>query len=69
LRNVDNEEGQDKANLLGCEFSEVSCVDPNSVKDLFKLLVSKIFYAELPESKRNYFKIYFANLEKETIDQ
>jgi small GTP-binding protein len=65
LRNVDNEEGQDKANSLGCEFAEISCIDSNSVKDVFKLLVSKIFYSELPESKRNYFKIYFKNIENE----
>jgi Ras-related protein Rab-11A len=65
LRNVDYEEGIEKANSLGCEFIEISCVDITSVKEAFKLLIAKIFFAELPESKRNYFKIYFSTKDSE----
>jgi Ras-related protein Rab-11A len=66
LRNVDTEEGLEKANSLGCEFMEISCVETNSVKEAFKLLIAKIFFSELPESKKNYFKIYFSTKEEST---
>lgn len=59
LRNVDSEEGLEKANLHNVEFFETSCVENVSVKELFKLLVSLIYYKELPETKKNYFKTYF----------
>jgi small GTP-binding protein len=62
LKNVDYEEGLEKANSLNCEFVETSCVDLNSVKDALKLLIAKIYYNDLPETKKNYFKIYFSNL-------
>jgi small GTP-binding protein len=61
LKNVDSEEGLDKANCLNCEFSETSCVDTDSVKQALKLLIAKIFYNDLPETKKNYFKIYFSS--------
>jgi Ras-related protein Rab-11A len=61
LRNVDYEEGLDKANSLNCEFMETSCIDMDSVKEAFKLLIAKIYYHDLPESKKNYFKIYLSS--------
>jgi GTPase SAR1 family protein len=59
LKNVDYEEGLEKANNLNCEYAETSCVDVDSVKEAFKLLIAKIYYNDLSDSKKNYFKIYF----------
>jgi small GTP-binding protein len=59
LKNVDYEEGLEKANSLNCEYAETSCVDVDSVKEAFKLLLAKIYYNDLSEGKKNYFKIYF----------
>lgn len=59
LRNVDYEEGLEKANNLNCEFIETSCIDLTSVKEAFKLIVAKIYFNDLPDSKKNYFKIYY----------
>lgn len=59
LRNVDYEEGLEKANSLNCSFCETSCIESHSVKEAFKLLVAKIYYGDLGEGKKNYFKIYF----------
>jgi len=59
LRNVDSEEALEKANLHNVEFYETSCVENISVKELFKLLVSLIYYKDLSEHKKNYFKMHF----------
>jgi small GTP-binding protein len=59
LKNVDYEEGLEKANNLNCEYAETTCVDVESVKEAFKLLIAKIYYNDLSDSKKNYFKIYF----------
>ena len=62
LKNVDYEEGLEKANNLNCEYAETSCVDLESVKEAFKLLIAKVYYNDLSESKKNYFNsklIYF----------
>lgn len=56
LRNVDYEEGLDKANKNGCEFIETTCLDDDSVDNAFKLLVAKIYYTEMPEQKKNYLR-------------
>jgi len=73
LRNVDSEEGLEKANLHNVEFFETSCVENVSVKELFKLLVSLVYYMESPEAKRNYFKAHFCaeaqNEQNEKNDQ
>jgi small GTP-binding protein len=64
LKNVDYEEGLEKATNLTCEFTETSCVDSNSVIEAFKLLIAKIYYNDLSESRKNYFKIYFSSSEE-----
>ena len=69
LRNVDTEEGLEKANLHNVEFFETSCVENVSVKELFKLLLSLIYYKELPEVKRNYFKTHFCAEAQEDQDK
>lgn len=68
LRNVDSEEGLEKANLNNVEFFETSCVENVSVKELFKLLVSLIYYKDLPEAKKNYFKTHFSAEAQEELD-
>ena len=62
LRNVDQDEGIEKAKANDCEFYEVSCVENFSVRELFKIFVSLIFFRDLPESKIKYFKNYFSSL-------
>lgn len=64
LKNVDSEEGLEKANGLSCDFYETSCVDQDSVKEAFKNLIAKIYYHDLPESKKNYFKLCLSNTGK-----
>jgi GTPase SAR1 family protein len=59
LRNVDTVEALEKANFHNVEIYETSCVENVSVKELFKLLVSLIYYRDLPEQKKKYFQIHF----------
>lgn len=63
LKNVDYEEGLEKATHLNCEFTETSCVDQFSVIEAFKLLVAKIYYNDLSEERKNYFKLCFSSNE------
>ncbi len=63
LKNVDYEEGLEKATNLSCEYTETSCVDTSSVIEAFKLLIAKMYYNDLSESRKNYFKIYFSSSE------
>jgi len=56
LKNVDYEEGFDKAETLNCEFMECSCVDINSVRQAIQLLIAKIYYSELSEVKKAQLK-------------
>jgi len=56
LKNIDYEEGLDKAETLNCEFLESSCIDPNQVKHVLQLLIAKIYYGELNEVKKNILK-------------
>lgn len=56
LRNVEAEEAEEKADKLNCVFAETSCVDSQSVKDAFKLLLAKIYYNNLSEENKSYFK-------------
>lgn len=56
LKNVDHEEGLDKADTLNCEFMETSCVDLNQVKNMFQILIAKIYYGELSEVKKKLIK-------------
>lgn len=57
LRNVDFEEGQEKANKSNCEFLETTCLDDDSIDNAFKILVAKIYYQEMPDTKKNYFRL------------
>ena len=56
LKNVDYEEGLDKAETLNCDFMESSCIDLNHVKQVLQLLIAKIYYGELNEVKKNMLK-------------
>lgn len=69
LRNVEAGEGIEKANLNNIEFYETSCVENVTVKELFKLLVSLIFFRDLPETKKNFFKVHFAAEAQEEVDK
>lgn len=57
LRNIDYEEGQEKALKNKCEFLENSSLDILSVDGVFKYLVAMIYFHELPETKKRYFRI------------
>jgi small GTP-binding protein len=61
LRNVDSEEAIEKANLNNIEFFETTCVDNNSVKEVFKLLSSLIYFNDLSEDKKNILKVHFGS--------
>jgi Ras-related protein Rab-11A len=66
LKNVDYEEGLDKAETLTCEFMETSCVDLNQVKHMMQLLIAKIYYGDLSEGKKKMIKdILMGNENKE----
>jgi small GTP-binding protein len=70
LKNVDYEEGLDKAETLNCEFMECSCVDINSVRQALQLLIAKIYYSELSEVKKAQLKdILIGNENKEMKDE
>ncbi len=68
LKNVDAEECHEKAKTLGCDFMEVSCVELDSVREAFRLLIAKIFYNELPETKKNYFRILLSKKSEGEVD-
>jgi small GTP-binding protein len=63
LKNVDYEEGLDKAETLNCEFMETSCVDLNDVKQVFQLLIAKIYFGELNDNKKQLLKEMLLNKE------
>ena len=65
LRNVDYEEGQDKANKTTCDFIETTCLDDDSVDSAIKLITAKIYYQDMPESKKTYLKLSLNEKDKE----
>ena len=70
LRNIDVEEGEDKAKKSNVEFMETSCLDEFSIDEAFKLLVAKIYYYNMPENKRNYLKMsLIKQIEKENKEE
>ena len=60
LRNVDEEEAKEKAVSLKCDCRESSCVDEKGIQDCIKYLIAKIYYEDLPEEKKEYYKEIFA---------
>ena len=60
LRSVDPVEAEEKSKLNNCEFYETSCIENDSVSRIFKLLVSLIYFRDLPDAKKNYFKMFFS---------
>ena len=59
LRNIDTEEGSKKALDLNCEFYETSCIEDKGFLDIFKFLVSKIYYNYMSEEDKSKYKINF----------
>ena len=57
LRNIDIEEGEDKAKKCDIGFMETSCLDEFSIDNAVKMLVAKIYYNDMPENKKNYLKM------------
>ena len=57
LRNVDYEEGSQKAISYNCDFIETSCIEENFVHETFKTIVAKIYYNEMPNEQKNMFKV------------
>ncbi len=56
LRNVDTEEGKKKASELNCDFFETSCIEDKYFLDIFKFLISKIYFNKLTEEEKNNLK-------------
>ena len=56
LRDIDYEEAEEKANSLNCILKEINCVDEDSVHDIIKYLVAKIFYNDLDEIEKDNIK-------------
>ena len=61
LRDIDYDEAEEKANSLNCTLKEINCVDEDSVHDIIKYLVAKIFFNDLDESEKEILKIYLKN--------
>lgn len=57
IRNVEFEEGLEKAKRYKCEYFESNCLDDNSIDDIFKYIVARLFYNALPDTKKKYFKM------------
>lgn len=68
LRNVDTEEGKEKAEKNSCLFFETSCIDEDSVDLAFKTIVASIYYNDMPESKKSYFRMNLKDEDKEATD-
>ena len=56
LRDIDIDEIEEKANLLNCILKEINCVDEDSVHDIIKYLIAKIFYNDLDEFEKENIK-------------
>lgn len=72
LRNIDSEEGQQKALSHNCDFLETSCIDEKTVQEAFKFIVAKIYYNEMPNEQKNMFKVKLyqtLNQEETKIDE
>ena len=55
LRNVDTEEGTKKSSEHNFEFYETSCVDDKGFFEIFKLIISRIYYNNMSlDEKKNY---------------
>ena len=56
LRDIDNDEAVDKANAFNCILREINCVDENSIHEIIKYLVAKIFYNDLDDAQKEEIK-------------
>ena len=56
LRDIDNDEAVEKANAFNCILREINCIDENSVHEIIKYLVAKIFYNDLDVSQKEEIK-------------
>lgn len=61
LRSVDYEEANEKAKLLKCEIKETNCVDEESVRNIVKYLISKIYYNDLDDIEKDKLKNLMIN--------
>lgn len=59
LRNIDYEEGIEKANKKFCDFYETTCLDEDSVDKAINYLIAKIYYNNMSESKKKLLKFSY----------
>lgn len=69
LRNVDYEEGKEKSIKNSCSFLETTCIDEDSVDIAFKTLVAKIYFNDMPETKKQYFRMAIKDEIKEEPEE
>jgi small GTP-binding protein len=69
LRNVDYEEGKEKSIKNFCSFTETSCIDDDSVDIAIKTIVAKIYFNDMPETKKQYFRMAIKDEIKEEPEE
>jgi len=56
LRDIDYEDAEEKANSLNCILKEINCVDEDSVHEIIKYLIAKIFFNDLDDGEKEKVK-------------
>ena len=56
LRDIDYDDAEEKANSLNCILKEINCVDEDSVHEIIKYLVAKIFFNDLDDGEKEKVK-------------
>ena len=56
LRDIDYDDAEEKANSLNCILKEINCVDEDSVHEIIKYLIAKIFFNDLDDGEKEKVK-------------
>ena len=56
LRDIDYDDAEEKANSLNCILKEINCVDEDSVHEIMKYLIAKIFFNDLDDGEKEKIK-------------
>ena len=56
LRDIDYDDAEEKANSLNCTLKEINCVDEDSVHEIIKYLIAKIFFNDLDDGEKEKVK-------------
>ena len=56
LRDIDYDDAEEKAKSLNCILKEINCVDEDSVHEIIKYLIAKIFFNDLDDGEKEKVK-------------